>query len=464
MNYVSTKRVSCLMIVRLNNFRSVRAAYGEEVAQGAMNHLRARIAPQFATMAISQIAQDEIELVVGEIMPDPLPIDMVVDALCQSLGAEPYRCGDDEIVLSISAGCGVLRDNLSSEDTHEQGRVAARAQLNASSCKPDSFVQWGAAWENLYRADMVDAVRLLKQVYASETFFSWQSVRKVADLATILHYEGRLCRIGDRGQRIDCDEAYKALERLELVHIVDQYLVSRVLDELDADPQARISVPVSAQSLSFNLHGKGAGWTELRTRLANDRSLARRLVIEVAETSPLPSLSDAQDFVAELRQLGAYIALSRFGAGYASVGQLLSLAPDMIKLDSAFLRTAFQSDRHRARIGHLVGLARTIGRVVIVDGVDLRPASRSGRRAGRGMGGGHAYGQSQPDPRLVRRRRPRAARAAHRERAVDRDGRADRQDREARNGQSHRASGHPRRLMPRPAPQALSAPVHRGPP
>ncbi len=66
--------------------------------------------------------------------------------LCASVGADPYRCGDEAIILSVSAGCGALRDSLSSAETHEQGRDAARAQLAASSCKPDSFVQWGAAW------------------------------------------------------------------------------------------------------------------------------------------------------------------------------------------------------------------------------------------------------------------------------------------------------------------------------
>ncbi len=57
MTYVATKRVSCLLIVRLNNYRSIRAAYGEEVAQGAMAHLRTRIAPQFSTMAVASPAR-----------------------------------------------------------------------------------------------------------------------------------------------------------------------------------------------------------------------------------------------------------------------------------------------------------------------------------------------------------------------------------------------------------------------
>ncbi len=103
----------------------------------------------------------------------------------------------------------------------------------------------------------------------------------------------------------------------------------------------------------------------------SDPSLAKRLVIEIDETSLLLSVAEAQDFVSELRALGVRFALSRFGSGHAPVGQLIALEPDMVKLDGAFLRTAFQSDRHRVRVGHLIELARSFADTVIVDGVDL---------------------------------------------------------------------------------------------
>ena len=367
---ISTTPTSCLMIVRLNNFGSIKAAFGEQAALGAVAHVRDRIASQLATFGVTQVVDDEIELVFANISQNSFPTGALFAALCGSSGLELYRCGDETIILSLSAGTSMMHHFLSYEASYELARGDAHAQLEASSCKPDGFTEWGTSWAAQYRADMAAGALLLEQVQSGEAFFAWRSVRSVADLSKTLHAEGDLRRIGERGERMSCEEGYKALERLELSHLVDQLLVSLTLDELERDPRACVCVPVSALSLSFNLHGKATGWTDLQYRLQYDPALARRLVIEIDETSPLLSVADARDFVSELRSYGVRFALSRFGSGHAYVGQLIVLEPDMVKLDGAFLRTAFQSASHSTRVGHLIELAHSLAQTVIVDGVD----------------------------------------------------------------------------------------------
>ncbi len=115
-------------------------------------------------MAVARIAQEEIELIVANVHPDRFPLGAVFDAQCGSLGLELFRCGDETILLSLSTGSGVMQDCLSDEQSYEQARTEARAQLNASSCKPDGFTQWGPSWAVQYRADMAVGAQLLEQV------------------------------------------------------------------------------------------------------------------------------------------------------------------------------------------------------------------------------------------------------------------------------------------------------------
>ncbi|MBO9580449.1 MAG: EAL domain-containing protein [Sphingobium sp.] len=390
---VSVDEASSVLIVRLNNFRSIQAAYGEEVALGAVEHLRARIVPRFATMAVIQNVPDEIELVLADVLPHPFSRSIVVDTLCASLAVEPYRHAGDAVLLTLAAGCASLQDFPNDELRFDRARIDARNMMDNASCTPDSFADWGAAWAVLYRADMAAGIALLEQLARGEAFLAWQAVRKVSDPSRILHHEAHLCRIGHDGQRIGCEEAYRGLERLELAHLVDQQLVSRALDELKADPKARINVPISAQSLSFHLHGKDAGWTELRRQLRNNPSLANRLVIEVAESAPLLSLGHAKEFVDGVRRSGAHFALSQFGSARVSMGQLFFLAPDLIKLDGDFLRTAFQSYQHRTRIARLVELAHSVASIVIVDGAESHEHFDLAREQGAEWIVGHHMGQ-----------------------------------------------------------------------
>ena len=353
-----------LLVVRLNNYRAVEAAYGKAAATGAMSHLLRAIERHLGRIALRRSAGDEIILTARHARMRCLPAGTLVDTLCAVAGAEPFRLGDSDILLSVSAGDAPLA--ASPRGAEE----AARSRLAASNLPSVQIMGGSEQWAALYARDMRAAVLLLKRVRHGGTFLNWRPVSRPDNQGTTLYHEALLRRAGDRGEQTDCAEGYAALERLGLAHMLDRLLLSDVVDELESDPAACLSVSMSAQSLSLDLHGQGAGWTDLLARLRRDRSLARRLVVEIADNSVMPRFRDMLTFVRALRALGVRISVAGFGSGHASIEQLMVLAPDVVKLDSSFLQSARQSERDRVRIGHLIGLARTVSPAVIVDGVE----------------------------------------------------------------------------------------------
>ncbi len=254
-------------------------------------------------------------------------------------------------MLSISAGHAAT------------GEAEARARLAASSLHQGAIAIRPGEAAALYRQDMAHASTLLHQVQDGTAFLRWRPVSRAENEGGTLYHEAKLT-----GQQADCATSYAALERLGLAHLIDRLLVRDVLRELESDPTACLSVALSPQSLSLNLHGEGAGWGELLDRLRHAPQVARRLVIEISDDSDIILFRDALAFVRTLRALGVRISVSRFGSGRASVGQLMALSPDMVKLDSPFLRTAYPSERNRSCVAYLLGLARTMTSTVIVDG------------------------------------------------------------------------------------------------
>ena len=357
-----------LLVIRLNNFLAIEAAFGEAAAKGAMEHLRRAAERQLGSIDLRRMERNEIALLARYPMIQCVPMGTFVDTLCSVLGADPFRSNDVEILLSVSAGHGVVK-----ETKDMPGRVRedeALARLAASYLPAVQIVGRSAEWTAQYRKDMAAAARLIKLVRRGAAFFTWRPVSRPEDPGIILYYEAMLRRVGHKGEQIDCRDAYDALERLGLAHVLDRMLMSDVLDELESDPTACLSVQISAQSLSLNLHGEDAGWSDLLNRLRRDRTLACRLVVEIADSSAMPSFRDALSFVRALRALGVRISLARFGSGHASIGQLMALSPDVVKLDSPFVHTAYQSERNRIRVGHLLGLARTMSPTVVVDGIE----------------------------------------------------------------------------------------------
>lgn len=364
-----THRADHLLVIRLNNFQAIEIAFGEAAAIAAMEHLRRVAERHLGRIDLRRMERGEMTLRAHYPVMRCVPMGMLIDTLCAVLGAEPFRYLDHDILLSISAGHAGEAERIAGI----AGRALednARARLAASTLSAAWIIGWSNEWAARYRKDMGLAAMLIRLRRRGATCFTWRPVSRTDEPGTILYYEAVLRRVGDRGEQMDCADGYAALERLGLAHLIDRPLLSDVLDELEADPAARLSIAISTQSLSLNLHGEDIGWSDLIARLTRDPSLARRLVIEIADNSGIACFRDARAFVRALRQLSVRISIARFGSGHASIGQLTALSPDVVKLDSAFMHSAYQCERNRMRVGHLLRLARTMSRTVIVDGIE----------------------------------------------------------------------------------------------
>ncbi|WP_156336541.1 EAL domain-containing protein [Novosphingobium sp. ST904] len=358
-----------LLIVRLDNARAIASVYGGDAVTAAVAHLEEGIAASLNPARICGIDGDEITVLAHAALLDADFVSTQVDALCRALCLSPVQHGGNRILLSVSVGYSDPVPGMLPEDRSE-ACLAARKRLEAA-CSPGagpmpSTVQGQAR----YRDDMTRAVRFIDQFSGGETFFAWRPVFHSRDPDLVLQHEALLRVSGPQGEQVDCSAAYAALERLGFVHLLDRALALRVLEELESDPRAALSIAISPQSLSFALGGPDAAWTEFLDRIEHRPADAARLTLEFHESAGCRFWPDTLTFLNTLRELGVRFAISGFGGGHAATRQLAVLRPDAVKLDSAFLRTATLSDRNRARIGHLIGEAKTLCSTVILSGAE----------------------------------------------------------------------------------------------
>jgi diguanylate cyclase (GGDEF)-like protein/PAS domain S-box-containing protein len=92
------------------------------------------------------------------------------------------------------------------------------------------------------------------------------------------------------------------------------------------------------------------------------------LILEITESA---ELEDSQRVAAELgrlRELGIRIAVDDFGAGYSSLGFLMGLGADVLKIDRTLLD--FVTTRRGSLVTAIAELGRTLDLMVIVEGVE----------------------------------------------------------------------------------------------
>lgn len=96
----------------------------------------------------------------------------------------------------------------------------------------------------------------------------------------------------------------------------------------------------------------------------------RRIVLELTEHVPVDDYPQLRKTLARVRDLRARLAVDDAGAGFASLGHILHLAPELVKLDREFSHGIDRDPARHAVAQSLVSLAAEIGAVVVAEGVE----------------------------------------------------------------------------------------------
>lgn len=94
------------------------------------------------------------------------------------------------------------------------------------------------------------------------------------------------------------------------------------------------------------------------------------LMFEFTENEKMTDPAHVQQIVDAYRRFGFWTALDDFGAGYAGLGLLARLRPDLIKIDMELLRDIHLSPAKQAIVAGIVGIARTLEIRVLAEGVE----------------------------------------------------------------------------------------------
>jgi EAL domain-containing protein (putative c-di-GMP-specific phosphodiesterase class I)/CHASE2 domain-containing sensor protein len=110
----------------------------------------------------------------------------------------------------------------------------------------------------------------------------------------------------------------------------------------------------------------------LSALLARNGLPAERLTLELTETAALAGSGDGLDMITRLRDLGVRIAIDDYGTGLSTLDYLKKIPANEIKIDQSFVRGIVDNRSDRLMVQSTIGLAHSLGRKVVAEGVEHR--------------------------------------------------------------------------------------------
>ncbi len=212
---------------------------------------------------------------------------------------------------------------------------------------------------------------------------------------------------GDDGELVMPAEFIPAAERYNVVSPIDRWVVWRAVQVLQrhasgAEPPFLFALNLSGMSLSDR------SFLDYVLSLVEDPRIARGLCFEITETAVITSMTQAVNFMQELKKRGCRFALDDFGSGLSSFHYLKNLPVDFLKIDGQFIGKVTSDAVDRSMVEAISQVGRALGIATIAEKVES--AAVFGELKGLGVQFAQGYFIAQPCPidSLVAENPPRA--------------------------------------------------------
>jgi diguanylate cyclase (GGDEF)-like protein len=137
------------------------------------------------------------------------------------------------------------------------------------------------------------------------------------------------------------------------------------------------------------------------SRLAAHGIDADDLIIELTETLTLSQVDMVGGVLRDLREIGVRLALDDFGTGYSSLAMLAKVPVVELKVDRSFVSAMRSLPEAAAVVRSTVELGRSLGLLVVAEGVERADQREELWQMGCPVGQGHLFGRPMPIDALL---------------------------------------------------------------
>lgn len=220
-----------------------------------------------------------------------------------------------------------------------------------------------------YRNDIAGIQNIRNALDENHLTLFYQPVHRITDTGTeMAHCEILLRIINEHGETLSPADFIPVAEKYNLMGEIDRWVITNVMTWV-AKHQADYQIPrflINLSGLSFiDEDFLGFVINELDRHAVNPSNIA----FEITETAAVDNITQANEFIDELRKKGCHFALDDFGTGFSTFAYLKNLTIDYLKIDGSLVKNipTDRVDREMVRaineIGHTVG-AKTIAEFV----------------------------------------------------------------------------------------------------
>lgn len=215
--------------------------------------------------------------------------------------------------------------------------------------------------------DMHWVSRLNEALRSDQLDLFYQPIVPIAGDHGLLHYEILLRMKNPDGNHIGPGIFLPAAERYDLMPAVDRWVLKKVLEWLESQPEHVERLDMCTINLSRRTLADESFQLYAIECLENCSIPPKKLCFEITENGAIANLNRTIKFIETLKERGCRFSLDDFGTGMTSFSYLKMLPVDFIKIDGSFVTMMKDSAVDREMVKFTNEISHIMGRQTIAE-------------------------------------------------------------------------------------------------
>jgi diguanylate cyclase (GGDEF)-like protein/PAS domain S-box-containing protein len=359
--------MTAVIYVDLDGFKFVNDTLGHEAGDALLKQVTGRLQACIREPdTLARMGGDEFMVVVGEVKDEKAAYS-IAERFRTALH-RPFQVADHELYITASLGIAICpRDGT---DVSTLRRNADAAMYEAKRSGKDRVLAFAPAMRETFLEHLELETELRRALdHGHQLSLVYQPIFK-AEGGGQIAFEALLRWAHPVLGHIPPAKFVPVAEESGLIFRLGAWVLKQACCQCrlwQDHGWAGIRVAVNVSALQFAQPEFASNFLEI---LAESGLPGGLLDLEVTETTLMRDMDEAMRKMSLLRSRGIRISIDDFGTGYSSLGYLPRLPVDALKIDRSFVTDLGVNGTARSLIEGMISLGHSIGKRIVVEGVE----------------------------------------------------------------------------------------------
>jgi diguanylate cyclase (GGDEF)-like protein/PAS domain S-box-containing protein len=387
-----------LCFIDLDRFNQINDSLGHTAGDDVLAHVADRLRRSASPSdLLARMGGDEFTIVLGD-LSDAAEAARVAQRLLAAL-EEPILLDGNELFISASVGIAVYPNDGADATTLLKHADSAMYRAKASGRNSVSWFVPELGRATVARLELGNQLRRAIDQHQFELHYQPQielPSRRIVGVEALIRWRHPERGLLPPGDFIAVAEESHLMARIS-AWVLQEACQQAMAWQRAGLPRMRMAVNISARWFERDDIVQKAAQALQVSGLE-----ARLLDLEITESLLMHDPEGSAKRIEQLRAMGVRVSIDDFGTGYSSLAYLQRFPVDALKIDRSFVWALGASDDGAAALVQaVIGLAHSLGLLVVAEGVETVAQDELLRRFGCDEAQGFLYARPVPPEQIA---------------------------------------------------------------